>query len=179
MCEPATLAAIFSVSLETATTVSTVATAASTGLAAYGAYTQASTAKAIAESNAAEGRRAADDARTRGEKAAIEARQKGQQIEGAQRASMASRGLDLNEGTPDNILGQTDFFTQSDVATARTNGRREARGYQVQAANYDAQAAGINPGLALAGTLLGGGAKVADKWYSNRKSSFDGYGGRY
>lgn len=170
MCEPTTIATIFGLTAETAATVSTVASAASTGLSAYGAYSQAQTAKAVAEGNAAEARRAADDARTRGEKSAIEARLQGKQIEGAQRASLASRGLDLNEGTPDNILGQTDFFTQSDVATARTNGRREARGYQAQANSYDAQAKGINPGLTLAGTLLGGTAKVADKWYANRRA---------
>lgn len=155
MCEP--------------TTIALAATVASTAVGAYGAYTQAKTQKAVAENNANTAEMKAQDAQRRGEQAAQEARHRGMLIEGAQRASMSARGLDLAEGTPNDILGQTDFFTQSDQATARTNGRREAWSDRAQKNNFQAEANSISPGLTLAGSLLGGGSKVADKWYSYSK----------
>lgn len=139
---------------------------ASAAISGYSAYTAAKTQKAVAENNADIAEYKAQDAEQRGEKAAQDARHRGLLVEGAQRASMAARGLDLSEGTPNNILGQTDFFTQSDAATARTNGRKEAWGARAQKANYQMEADSINPGLTLAGSLIGSASKVASKWYS-------------
>lgn len=188
MCEPTTIAAITTffataapaagaaaattaaagtvaaAGLTTAQTFALAASVASTGLATFGAYQQASTAKAVAASNADNARVLAADAITRGDKQAMLARQRGTQLESTQRAALSARGLDISEGTPNNILGQTDFFTQSDEATARTNGRREASAAIAQARSFQGQADATNPGLQLAGTLLGGGASVADKW---------------
>jgi hypothetical protein len=165
MCEPTTIAAVasyFGASAATASTIGTAVSIGSTALGAVSAYQGAQTQKAIANSNAKVADMQAKDARERGEKAAQEARQRGSLIEGAQRTSLSARGLDLSEGTPNDILGQTDFFTQSDIATARTNGRKEAFAAKTQAANYRMEAGAVNPGL----TLLGGAAKVADKWYA-------------
>lgn len=168
MCEPTTIAAVatyFGAAADTAATIGTAASVASAAAAAYGTYSSAQNAKAAAKANAANADAQAKDAAKRGEKAAIDAQRRGSQIAGTQRATLAGRGLDLNEGTPNDILGQTDFFTQSDIATARNNGRREANSYLQQRANYQGQADGVNPGLQLAGSLLGSAGSVADKWY--------------
>jgi hypothetical protein len=148
-----------------ATTALIVLSAASAGIAAYSGYTQAQTSKKIAENNANVADMQAKDALARGEKARIAAHQRGQQIEGQQRTALSARGLDLSEGTANDILGQTDFFTQTDEATARTNARKEAFNAEAQKANYQLQEDGVNPGLTLAGGLLSGGSAVADKWY--------------
>ena len=151
-----------------ATSVSTwvllAASVASAGIAAYSGYTQAQTSKKIAEHNESVADLAAQDALKRGEKNAMDARKRGSMIEGQQRTALSARGLDLSEGTPNDILGQTDFFTQSDEATARTNARKDAYAAQSQAANYQMQADGTNPGLTLAGGLLSGASSVADRW---------------
>lgn len=165
-----TPAATAAVGMTTAQQVSLGLTAVSAGMAVEGAYTQAQTQKAMAERNATVADMQAKDALTRGEKSAIQAGQAGSLIQGRQRAALAARGLDLSEGTPNDILAQTDFFTQSDVATARTNARREAFAAQSQRGNFQLQADSANPGLQFAGTLLGGGGRVADKWMQ--------YGGR-
>ena len=166
MCEPATLTAI-----------AAYTTIAGTALAAYSTYDSARTQKQVAEHNGLVSRLQADDARRRGEEARTTARQKGSVLQGSQRASLAARGLDMTEGTPSDILGQSDFFTQADEALARTNGRREAWAHEAQARNFDAQADGINPGLSMAATLLGGSGQVADRWYAYKRNQSPAYAG--
>ena len=150
--------------LTTAQTLALASSAASTTLSVASAYQQSSTAKAVAQGNADRAQMLAADAMARGDKQAMLARQRGGQVESAQRAALSARGLDLSEGTPNNILGQTDFFTQSDEATARTNGRREAASDIAQSRSFQGQADAVNPGLQIAGSLLGSGSSVADKW---------------
>ena len=148
-----------------AATATFVLAAVSAATAAYVGYTQAQTSKKIAEHNAQVADIGAADALARGEKAKIEARKRGAMIEGAQRTALSERGLDLSEGTPNDILGQTDFFTQSDIGIAGDNAKKEAFARKSQATNFELQAGGVNPGLTLAGGLLSGGSSVADKWY--------------
>ena len=157
--------------LTTAQTIALASSATSAGLSAASAYQQASTAKKIGQSNADQARLLAADALARGDKQAMQARQRGGQIESAQRAALSARGLDLSEGTPADILGQTDFFTQSDIATARTNGRREASAALAQSRSFQGQSDAMNPGLQMAGSLLGSGASVATRWDAYRKGA--------
>ena len=92
-------------------------------------------------------------------------------IEGQQRTALSARGLDLSEGTANDILGQTDWFTQSDVATAGDNAKREEWAKKAQSTSFQLQEGGVNPGLQLAGGLLSGSASVADRWYKNNPRS--------
>ena len=138
---------------------------ASTLFAAKGAYDQAAMQKQVAGNNAVLAERAAADAITRGDKDAMAVRRQASLLIGSQRASLASRGVDLGEGTAAELQDQADFFSQSDQATARTNARKEASGYGSQAAVFNAQARSINPGLIAGSTLLAGASGVADKWY--------------
>lgn len=155
------------------------------GLQAYSAMNQSQAAQDAANYNAAVQRNnaqlaewQANDAVERGNKAVEDHMRKAAALKGTQTASMAARGLDLSEGTPLNILTDTDLFAEIDSNTIKNNAAREAWGYRAQASNsratgglYDMQAGNQNPMLAGAGTLLSGAGSVAEKWYQYRKVS--------
>jgi hypothetical protein len=86
---------------------------------------------------------------------------------GSQRAAFAAKGLDISDGTPGDIIDQTNFFGKVDTETARYNGKVEAWNKLSQASNYGAQAKASSAkadGLGTSGLLSGAGA-VSDKWY--------------
>ena len=79
----------------------------------------------------------------------------------AQRAALASNGVDLTEGSSQDLLATTKFLGAADVNTIQSNAARQAWGYDVQGMNTSAsgqlkqwQADSINPaGIgAMAGT---------------------------
>jgi hypothetical protein len=74
--------------------------------------------------------------------------------------------MDISEGTPGDIIDQTNFFGQTDANTARYNGKVEAWQKQTQAQNFGAQAdaASSRAGSAMTSSLLTSGAMVADRW---------------
>ena len=192
MCEPVTLAALATAattagSIGAGAAAATATTAATAGLSAMQAlalgasvggtvlsagsmYQQGQVAKATARNNANMAEVAAQDAQRRGEEEAAAIQRKGAGLKSAQRVSLASRGLDLQYGTAADLQDQTDFFTQSDVATTRTNAAREA--WNIRARGQQALAQGradaLNSQYQAAGSLLGGAGQVADKWYTYR-----------
>lgn len=143
---------------------------AAAGVSAYAGYTQAQTGKAIAKHNTEVADLGAADALKRGEQARIDARHRGQILQGQQRTALSARGLDLGEGTASDILAQSEFFTLSDEATARTNGRKEAWAKEAQAQSFQLEEGGINPGLTLAGSLLSSSSSVASRWQTYKQS---------
>lgn len=178
MCEPATLTAIggwfagtagtATAGLTTAQMVSLGLSAAGTGLAAVGAYNQSQTAKAVAKNNAVTAEAQAQDAQRRGEQDAQELQRRAAAFKSNQRVAMAANGLDLGYGTAADLQDQTDFFSQSDIATARTNARKEAWNARAQRNNSQMEAAAQRPWLAGGSTLLAGAGQVADRWYTYR-----------
>lgn len=154
--------------------------AASTGLSAYGAFQQAGAQKAqmqysaaVADNNAKIAGWQANDALRRGEEEAQRVRREASQIKGTQRARMAAAGLDLTVGTAQELQDQTDFFSEADAATARTNATNEAWAIRQKGNQYSsdanmsrASARQVSPGLAATTSLISGGARVADRWYS-------------
>lgn len=142
---------------------------AGTAMSAYGAYQQASVARSTAQNNARVAEMQAQDAQRRGEEEAAAIQRRGAAVKSAQRVSLASRGLDLGYGTAADLQDQTDFFTQSDAATARTNARKEAWARRSQSANFQAEANATSPWMSAGGTLLSGAGQVADKWYTYRR----------
>jgi hypothetical protein len=185
MCEPVTLAALATAATTAGsigagatvagvaglTAMQALALGASVGgtvLSAGSAYQQGQAAKQTAANNAQMAEVAAQDAQRRGEEEAMAVQRKGAALKSAQRVSLASRGLDLQYGTAADLQDQTDFFTQSDVATTRTNAGREAwnsraRGQQILA---QGKADATNAMMQAGGSLLGGAGQVSDKWYS-------------
>jgi hypothetical protein len=144
-----------------------------TVLSAGSAYQQGQVAKQTAANNAQMAETAALDAQRRGEEEAMQVQRKGAALKSAQRVNLASKGLDLAYGTAADLQDQTDFFTQSDVATTRSNARREAWTQRARGQGMLAQgrADALNANMQAAGSLLGGAGQVADKWYSYRGSS--------
>lgn len=142
---------------------------------AVSAYQQAEAQKQAAENNAMVAEWQAQNAQKRGDWEAAQIRRKAAAVKGTQRAEFGARGLDLTYGTPADIMDQTDFFSETDVATTRTNAANEAWAYRAQKANYQAQARSSNPWMAGAGALVSGAGKVADRWYAYSMPSVGGY----
>lgn len=154
--------------LTTAQMVSLGLSAAGTGLAAVGAYNQSQTAKAVAKNNAVTAEAQAQDAQRRGEQDAQELQRRAAAFKSNQRVAMAANGLDLSYGTAADLQDQTDFFSQSDIATARTNARKESWNARAQRNNFQMEAAAQRPWLAGGSTLLAGAGQVASRWYDYR-----------
>lgn len=195
MCEPVTLAALATaattagsigagatvagVAGATATTaglsvaqaLALGATVGGTVLSAGTAYQQGQVAKQTAANNAKMAEYAAQDAQRRGEEEAAAVQRKGAALQSAQRVNLASKGLDLSYGTAADLQDQTEFFTQSDVATTRTNAAREAWNLRARGQNELARgkADALNSMYQAGGSLLGGAGQVADKWYTYTK----------
>lgn len=160
--------------------LSLAATVGSTAMAAGGMYQQSKVAEQTARNNATMAEYAAQDAQRRGEEEAASIQRKGASLKSSQRVALAAKGLDLGYGTAADLQDQTDFFTQSDVATTRTNAAREA--WNARARGQQAMALGradsLNAMTQAGGTLLSGAGQVADKWYRyNRGGSGTATGG--
>lgn len=158
-------------------------------LAAISAYQQSQAAKTqaeynavVSENNATMAEYQAADAFSRGEQDAITARRKAASVRGDQRAAMAARGLDLGEGTAANLIDQTDYFSETDQGTIRSNAgkevfakRSQANNFKTEATMYRSAASAQNPLLSAATaaattyattSMLGkaDAPGVADKW---------------
>lgn len=167
------------------TWLSTTLSVAGTVMSAYSAFQGAKQEQEMAKYNAAVARNnaqmaeyQAQDAISRGNKAAEDHSRKVAALAGTQRASLAGRGLDLSEGTPVDILTDTELLGQYDQNTIKDNAAKEAWGARVQSSNYSAQAgmyktqaSNISPLMAAGGSLLGGAASIADKWYRSGKEA--------
>lgn len=153
MCEP--------------TTIAMAAMAVGGGVSAFSAIQQGKTAQQVANNNATMAEYAAQDAQKRGEEDAMAVQRKAAALKSSQRVGLAANGLDLSYGTAADLQDQTDFFAQSDAATARTNASREA--WRLRAGGEQDRAAGSaarsNANLQAAGTLLSTAGSVAGKWY--------------
>lgn len=154
---------------------------------AYGAYQQSKATKAAYDYQAAVNRNNAQiaewqaaDAIARGQKSEQAQRLKAAQLKGSQRAALAARGVALDEGSPLNILDDTDYMNELDALTIRDNAAREAWGLRSQAAGYSSDASMLSaranaesPMGAAFDTLLTGAVTVADSW-SRRKLKTEG-----
>lgn len=119
--------------------------------------------------------RAAEDARLRGQQAAQRQRKGTRQLIGKQRAVLASNGVLVDTGSALDIVSETAGLGEEDALQMLFNAEREALDYERQGrqAGYDATQA-IAAGSAISratsiqsvGTLIGGTAAVADRWYS-------------
>ncbi|MCM7067935.1 hypothetical protein M8O16_09495 [Enterobacter hormaechei] len=126
MCEP--------------TTILAGATLAAGALSAYNQYETGKYSAAVAEQNADVAEAQAQDSINRGNAQAEEVRRRNRQAAGTQAATMGATGADLSTGNALDIFGDTAQFGTLDALTTVNNAQREAYGYQVQSANYDAQA---------------------------------------
>lgn len=178
MCEPTTIAAV-ATGLQIAGTVTST----------YGAYQKSKAEKQayeyqsqVARNNAMLSEQQAQDAIARGQSAEARQRMKTAQLKGSQRASLAARGISLDEGSALNILDDTDYFGELDAMAIRENAAREAAGFRQQGWNYTSNAGMLraradmeSPSGAAFTSLLSGAGSVADSWYK-RSSTGTGTG---
>lgn len=143
MCEPATIMA-----------------GAAMVMGAMSAQQSASAQQAALYRNAQYDETRARDVQTRGGEEIFQQRLKQAQIRGAQTASLAARGVDLNSGSAFNILQDTDYISDMDISTIADNTARDAWALRERAGANRAAAGAIDPGMAAATSLLGGAAKV-------------------
>lgn len=159
--------------------------AASTAVSAYGAYNQSKAQQQalnqqaqVQANNAKLAEFAAQDAEAQGQREAAAARRATSQQRGSARVALAANGLELNAGTPMSLLDDIDYFGQVDQANISNSTAKNA--WQIRnraaiaendAATLRNSASQINPGMSLASTLITGGSKVADKWYSSRSGA--------
>ncbi|HEU4458112.1 MAG TPA: hypothetical protein VFR90_03225 [Methylibium sp.] len=134
-------------------------------------YQAARTQKKVAENNAEVAEINARQAERKGNLDADAARRRSQQLAGTQRSSYAARGLDLAEGTPGDVIDQTDFFGAMDEQTSRSNAAWNAWALRRGGVNAQLQADAANPGMAATGSLLTSGSSVAGKWYGPKAAS--------
>lgn len=124
MCEPTTLLV-----LSTAFAVGGQIYAGNAA-AQQGKYTQQ-----VEEQNAKNSEQRARDATARGEQEAGERRLKTRLLIGSQRAALAGAGVDLQDGTAIDLVGDEAMFGAMDESRIRANAAREAWGYRVDATN--------------------------------------------
>jgi hypothetical protein len=58
------------------------------------------------------------------------------QVRGAQRAAAAAQGIDVGDGSAQQLQDETEAISEQDMLTVKTNVWREAFGYKKQAAEY-------------------------------------------
>ena len=132
------------------------------GIGAVGAANQASAQKknlhyqaAIAANNKQIADWQRSSALQEGQAAAEQATRDKSLLLGRQRAALSASGVDITQGSAQDILATTEFLSQQDVNTIQSNAARTAFGYTSQsdqfkndAAFSNAAAKNINPGAA-------------------------------
>jgi hypothetical protein len=150
---------------------------------AVGAYYGAQSQKAslelqasLSDINARMSESAAQQTLLTGQREAQKSRIATANLKGSQRASMAANGIDLGEGTANQILTSTDVLGEIDANTLQANAVRNAWGYRTQGVNQSNQAlmsraaaGAISPGMAATSSLLGSAGSVASNWYQYNK----------
>lgn len=104
----------------------------------------------------------ARDAIDRGRVEETSYRKRVRKLIGAQRASMAAQGIDIDSGSAAEIVRETATLGSEDALMIRNNAYREAMGYKSQANSLRQQGrmAGLAARQRSSNTLLGGGLKA-------------------
>lgn len=143
MCDPISL-----------TIAATTIAAAGSVMGGIQAKQQANYQAQIAQRNAGLAEQSAKDALDRGQVAEQQQYRRTAQLSGAQRAAMAANGIDPDSGSGAAIQLDTASLGAQDAQTIRENAMRETKGYEINAANYTAQA--VADRQAGKGALIGG-----------------------
>jgi len=161
MCDPVTLTVL--------TVAATVVTAGSQIYAGAAANAQAKYEGKIADRNAKYEREAGADAMNRRNIEQMRHWRRVSQMMGNQRAQMAGQGLDIEFGSPAEIIDDTLTIGKEDSQTINENFAKEIKGYDINAANYTMQgraarargkAAVVGSLMSATGTILGGASQI-------------------
>jgi hypothetical protein len=164
---------MFGVSATTLAAIAVGTAAASAGISAYSAHEQANAQKQagnynaqVARNNATIALQQRSSSLQQGDVEAQQAQMNQAQVLGTQRARLAANGIDLTQGSAQDLLTTTKFLGAQDVNTIQSNAARAAWGYSAQNMNDNAtasltqwQADSASPGkvaaMAGASSLLG------------------------
>ena len=135
-----------------------VAMLAGTAVSAYSQYSSGPSQRALAEKQANYGEQQAQDALARGVEAERRQRLQTRGVIGAQRASLAAQGVDVNEGSALDVQTSAATIGELDVQTIRRHSQLAARRFRVGAADTRArgQIAAQAGAMNATGTILGG-----------------------
>jgi hypothetical protein len=159
MCDPVTL-----------TVAATAVAALGQGYSALSANSQARYESKVAKTNAAIEESRARDALQRGTADAQSYQRKLSQEEGQQNAALAANGIDIGFGSAADVRADTARFGREDTLNIYKNAGREARGFEINSANYlseskaakaRAKSALISGAFNIGSTVLGGATQVA------------------
>jgi len=161
------------------------ASAAGTIMSAGAAYNQAQAQRAglqynaaVARENAALAGGQASDAIRNGQVAEGVQDLKTGQMLGTQRAAMAANGVDLGEGSANDVLTTTKYMGERDALQIHDNAMMQAWGYRTQQQSFltdatreEAEASTISPWMAAGTSLLTGATRVAASWDAKAKAN--------
>jgi hypothetical protein len=148
MCLPLAVAAGI------ATAISVAGTAVSTIQGVQQANAQAK----VAKQNAHESSVAAADAYEQGREQLQDKMREYSQLAGSQRAALSANGIETEFGSARDITLDTQSLAREDYRRINLNTERTAHGYDVQAANFSAQAAAAK--ASKVGIIAGGVAQI-------------------
>lgn len=142
------------------------------GFSAAGSVSAGRYAKEVGEYNAAVADLHANDALVRGNEAVRRHRAGVRQLIGAQRATMAAQGQDLEDGSAADVQADAAYLGELDAITISNNAAREAWGYRVAGQNERVKgqigyAEGMNRAV---GTVLGTAGNLALTKYGMTKA---------
>lgn len=140
------------------------------GVSAIQQSQQASYQAKVADANASQQTAVAADAQQRGQIELKNQYMRASQIKGEQIAAMSSNGIDTSFGSALNVQTGQAQLTQQDALTTSQNTDRDMHGYEVNAANYDAQASAdrqkasgalVQGAFDVGSTILGGATQYS------------------
>lgn len=157
--------------------------------------TQADYQRSMADQNAKMADAAADTSRTAGDQAVLTQRQKVANLVGRQEATLASNGVEVNNGSALDLTSDTKTQGNIDALNLQHNYDLQTQNFQTQAGNYRRQASlalsnkqyyeanassasslansgafNVSP-LTGVGSLLSSAGSVAGQWYQFSKAS--------
>lgn len=133
---------------------------------------------AVAERNAQIARQNAESERLRGGQLAYNQDLKTRQTKGAARAAQGASGADVGSGSATDVQAGIASIGRLDALTILHNSELKARGYEVEALNFDSESefakmkgkSAREAALwSAAGSIVGGAAGVSDKWMSYKR----------
>ena len=158
----ATMLTALGMSSSTAATVGTTIQAIGTLASAGAQYQSAQYGKAMAEQNAKLAEQQGLASLRQGALEQERIARRARQIQGQQRALYGASGVDISSGSPLEIQASTEYMAAQDKALVRYNAELKKWGFDVESANYKAQAQqyGNMGKSAIVGGLLGAGSTI-------------------
>jgi hypothetical protein len=169
MCDPVTIGLVVA---------GTAAQMAGQYVQGQAAYTNAKYQEAAAQANAKLAADQAHESDILTSKQAAQRYRDAAQLEGQQQAAMAANGVDINFGSPVDVLKDSKMVAAEDVGNIYEGGKNRTMGYlydayndrlKASAASDAASSAGLATAFGMIGTALGGASQI-NKIYAGQKA---------